>query len=377
MINNYLTSHCLNDEKAIQSFLKLYQYTPKTQKTYNEALDKFIVFLNYTKLTLQDFTNSTLTHYKNFLFNPPKNLIGSTTHRHKPNWKPFKKDQLSDATIKLNFIVVNLFLKFCKDDGYINHQIKLIKNSEQSNKKIKSQEKYLTKEQFKIVIQFIEQMQQITELERLKYHRTRWVFYLVYLTGLRATEITNLTTSNIVRIHGRWWIEVTGKGNKLAYIPIVSQLFKELITYRTANGLTTFPDFNEKTPLVHYLHNTKKSIQYNQLQLIIKQTCQLLAYQLKKIDPNNAMHIANTSIHWLRHTYATHSAEAGLDLRIIKENMRHSSIATTLRYIHTQAHYQHIITTTKFQKIRLADATSNLRSDELQKAIILNWYFTY
>ena len=83
---------------------------------------------------------------------------------------------------------------------------------------------------------------------------------------------------------------------------------------------------------------------------IIKTTCNNLADELKSIDPASAYVISKVSTHWLRHTSATHQVDAGIDIRIVKENLRHSMLETTMKYQHTEADSRHEETINKFGK---------------------------
>lgn len=203
-------------------------------------------------------------------------------------------------------------------------------------------QKYLTISDWKILLDFIKNPQ--TKIE----HRTRWIFLLLYYTGCRRSEVINTKMSDIKIKRHRWWITVTGKGNKAGYIPMPSALIIEFVTYRNSLGLTDVPQINETQPLISNISNPLLPITSSTLYRIIKKTTNRLSEQLLEHDPTRAKIFKDFSPHWLRHTSATHQFEFGIDLRIIKENLRHTNIQTTLRYSHLDQDKQHVATVNKF-----------------------------
>ena len=137
------------------------------------------------------------------------------------------------------------------------------------------------------------------------------VLMLAYGCGLRLNELVMLRPTdinwdrNIIRIHG--------KGSKERDMPLDLCLAKPIRQYLTRNpGLEFFFEGLEKGQ--SYPSRTIQSIYYN--------ACKKAGIQRRG------------GIHSLRHTYATHLLEQGVDLRQIQVLLGHSSIKTTQIYTH-------------------------------------------
>ena len=151
--------------------------------------------------------------------------------------------------------------------------------------------------------------------ERLKH---RVALMLIYSGGLRASELCTLKPGDIdserMTIHIRM-----GKGKKDRYVPLSSYMLQGLRKY-----------YLQEKPQV-YLFNGKQigeSYSVKGLQWILREA-------LKKAK----IHKEGICLHTLRHTYATHLLEEGLDIISIKELLGHSRIETTMMYLHV-AHFE-------------------------------------
>jgi site-specific recombinase XerD len=159
--------------------------------------------------------------------------------------------------------------------------------------------------------------------------------------------------SDFLNRHDSWWIKVIGKGNKYGEVPVTNDLLAGLIRYRRFLQLSDFPKSNET--IIPLICSTKSKpgkylpISSSMLYKLIKHTCKQVADNIKATDPSAAFVIEQVSTHWLRHTSATHQVDSGIDIRVVKENLRHSMLETTMKYQHTEADSRHLETTQKFK----------------------------
>ena len=150
----------------------------------------------------------------------------------------------------------------------------------------------------------------------------RAMLSLIYACGLRRSELLNLTLKDILSDRNLLFIRQS-KGKKDRVVPISIKLIEILRDYYKA--------FKPKTWLFEGQEVGKKYSERS-IQLVLNQAVE----KAKIVKP--------VSLHWLRHSYATHLLESGTDLRYIQELLGHSSSRTTEIYTH--------VSTRNLQQIR-------------------------
>jgi len=145
---------------------------------------------------------------------------------------------------------------------------------------------------------------------------------LIYSAGLRRSELLNLKPSD-VDSKRKIIIIKAAKGKKDRIVPLSDKILVMLREY--------YLHYKPKTWLFEGQYENEP---YNERSLasVLKQA--LAKTTIKK----------PVSLHWLRHSYATHLLEAGTDLRYIQEILGHKSSKTTEIYTH--------VSTNSIQKIK-------------------------
>jgi len=148
--------------------------------------------------------------------------------------------------------------------------------------------------------------------------RDRAILEILYATGLRVSELVNLTKSDVHLDIG--FIQTIGKGDKERIVPLGEEAIYWVNQYLQYSRPDLARGRKETTFLFLNFHGqgfTRQGIWKNLKQLV-------LHAGIKK----------NVSPHMLRHSFATHILENGADLRIVQELLGHSDISTTQIYTH-------------------------------------------
>ena len=246
------------------------RYSPSTIKTYTEALRSFFFF--YREKPIQDLTNEDVIIYTN------EYLL-------KNNLSASYQNQIINS-IKLYF---STFRETKIDIEKIHRP-----------KRAKVLPNVLSKEEVKLI------------LEAHSNIKHKMMLCLIYSCGLRCGELLALkpldidSKRNIVLLKN-------SKGKKDRIVPLSPKILQMLREYYILYKPKTF-----------LFEGQIKGNPYDarSLQVILKQA--IAKVKIKK----------PVTLHWLRHSFATHLLESGTDLRYIQELLGHNSSKTTEIYTH-------------------------------------------
>ncbi|HUT43691.1 MAG TPA: site-specific integrase [Desulfobacterales bacterium] len=163
-----------------------------------------------------------------------------------------------------------------------------------------------------------EEVRKTINLIRILRHKA--CLALIYTCGLRLHEATSISPADVDS--KRMVIHIKdGKGRKDRIVPLPQCTLQILRAhYKThRNKKFIFP-----APGRGGVNESKSAIPLpdSSVQTVLKKALR------------QAGNIKNVSVHNLRHSYATHLLEAGIDIRIIQKYLGHKSISSTMIYTH-------------------------------------------
>ena len=267
--------------------------------------------------------------------------------RDDPRWRPFY-GPLSSSSRRQAMIILNVMFSWLVDAGYLaGNPLSLTRHRARGAKpKIT---RYLDPDLWQELKVHIDLMPKELARERVHYFRIRWLFTLLYLGGLRISEVSKNTMGCFFCRRDkdgdeRWWLEIYGKGGKERLIPATSELMAELARYRREVGLPPYPSPHEETPLVLPVGESRKTLTRAALHSIVKNVFEGAAKRLRQRGDEyvaRADLLEKASAHWLRHTAGSHMADQQIDLRLVRDNLGHESLSTTSQYLHVDDDRRH------------------------------------
>ena len=218
------------------------------------------------------------------------------------------KQKIQKTSIARKISSIRTFFKFLEKHGVIS------KNPAESvltPKQDKPVPAYLTVDQ---VFRLLDSI----DTKTLAGKRNRAILETMYSAGIRVSELVGLDVPD-VDFSGKS-IRVLGKGNKERLVPIGQPALAAIENYREA------------------LHIQKKLTNGDQGPLFLnKNMGRLTTRSVARLLSKAALEAGLTvpvAPHDLRHSFATHMLDAGLDLRLVQELLGHQQLSTTQKYTH-------------------------------------------
>ena len=263
------------------------------KKNQKEILDQYLDSLekikNYSPNTIKSYKNDILQYLDEEI------VLGEFSKY----LKICSKKGFSKTTINRKITSIKTFLIWCIEKNYLEStSLKSVKN-------LKAEKKLPNV----LTANYINELLDSLPSKDPKDIRDKAILELMYSSGLRVSEVSNLSIKDVKDNKS---IKVLGKGNKERVLPITSRAY-EVINKYIEHSRTIF--VNEKSDSFLFLGVRGGQLSDREIRRIVKLR-------------------VGTFPHSLRHTFATHLLDGGADLRIVQELLGHNDPSTTQIYTH-------------------------------------------
>ncbi len=341
------------ERQYLREWLDGYADNRHTQAVYGRAAWLLWMWLGVRRQRLLSLSATQVLEFDRFLQDPQprERWCGPTYPRKHPQWRPLRGPLKSNSRAQVHSALNTCF-------SYLQSRDLVTRNPWQPHRRLRrlrqpiSIERYLDEAAWQTLWQYINQLPRKTPAQSQKVARLQFLLSFFYLLGPRLHEVANHTMNSFVERRGRWWWEMVGKGNKPGRVPVNADMLAALKRYRTSYGWSPLPAPDDERPLVASIKGTRP-IGSDMIYRLIKKALRDAATYTQ--DPAIVHQLQHASTHWLRHTSLTHQALAGLDVRHIQRNARHSSLTMTTRYLHAEEQQWH----DDMQRHRLPTAPRN------------------
>ena len=263
------------------------------QTDRNKVLKEYLIYINNVKNYSQNTIKSYSSDIKHYFENTESIGEFSSYLKH------LNKNRYSKTSINRKITSIRTFLFWAVDNDYFNqNQIKIVNNLK-VEKKLPN---VLTSSYINRLLDSLPESSQ-------KDLRDKAILELMYSSGLRVSEVSNLTLNSINKNNS---LRVLGKGSKERVLPMTKRAYVCIKKY-IENSRSKFE--NEKSKNYLFLGVRGGQLSDREIRRIVKFR-------------------TGTFPHSIRHTFATHLLEGGADLRIVQELLGHNDPSTTQIYTH-------------------------------------------
>ena len=267
-------------------------------KSYQlKIIDEYIEYLDKIK----GYSKNTITSYKTDIkkYFEYINKNNKNYYEIEKYIQSLSKSKYAKSTVNRKIVSISSFFNWCINQKKLNiKDIKQIKN-------IKTERKLPTI----LTSNYINNLLDTIPTSTSKEIRDRTIIEILYSSGLRVSELTNLKVNDFKNNKS---LKVLGKGNKVRILPMTDKSFNYMNLW-----------------ISKYRSEYKNEKSGNYI---------FLGVRGGKISDREIQRIVNLRLgtfpHSIRHTFATHLLDGGAALRVVQEMLGHTDPSTTQIYTH-------------------------------------------
>tara|TARA_A100001015_G_scaffold18982_1_gene21934 strand:- start:767 stop:1636 length:870 start_codon:yes stop_codon:yes gene_type:complete len=259
------------------------------EEILNQYLDSLQKIKNYSPNTIKSYKND-IQQYLN---------EDITLGEFAKYLKICSKKEYTKSTINRKITSIKTFLNWCIEKKYFDNTALKSVRSLKNEKKLPNI----------LSANYINELLDELPIKDDKDIRDKAILELMYSSGLRVSEVSDLTLNDIKKNRS---IKVIGKGNKERVLPLTSRAYEAINSYIKYSRKIFI---NQKSYSYIFLGVRGGKLSDREIRRIVKLR-------------------VGTFPHSLRHTFATHLLDGGADLRIVQELLGHNDPSTTQIYTH-------------------------------------------
>ncbi|MBB5498655.1 phage integrase family protein [Paraburkholderia sp. MM5384-R2] len=328
-----------NDYEAIQSWLSLHE-SAATQRAYRKEAERLILWAIVERgRALSSLTTDDAIAYRSFLRRPTprERWMGPSRPRHSVEWRPFS-GPLSARSAAYALTVLSALFRWLVEQRYVlANPFAGVKVKSHAQRAGLDASRGFTEGEWLLIRTLADGLEWSYSWSAPAAQRLRFLLDFGYATGLRASELVGATLRDIRRDeHGDHWLHVLGKGGKLGKVSLPPLARTALDQHLLQRRLPVTPArWNPATPLIASLDEDGAGIESTRLWRVLRRFFAQAADAIQDERPATAEKLRRASPHWMRHTHASHALARGAELIMVRDNLRHASIATTSTYLHS------------------------------------------
>lgn len=311
----------MNQNPLITDFLEKIRaedgLSANTISSYSKDLYLFEKFIKTENISISNISSDNLRDYLNQLH----------------------QDDLRSSSIARKISCLKSFYKFLVEENIIKSNPTLHLHTPKKESKLP---KFLSEEEVFKLLDFINKDNSEFGI------KLSCMFEILYSAGLRVTELVSLPISSIQKITNekgqetlRNYLIIKGKGNKERIAALNQSAINKLMQYLDFRkemgqesskwlftGMVRSSKKQDKTRQKEHLKKPKTDLKDKHI------TRQRLHQMLKELARKAQVEPTRVHPHVIRHSFATHLLNNGIDLRVLQELLGHSDISSTEIYTH-------------------------------------------